>query len=263
MTNSKKKRSPLSDRQFRHPGAYPEKQIQSLRWNIIFSIGISFLFVALTFVEWWQWYRNLPPQPIVYGIAAAVIVVYSSVKIRKWLKQIRNYRQGLIGEREVSRILHLLAAKGYTTLDAINAGNFDIDHVVISERGIFVIETKAISKPARGEAIVLFDGNNVTLTDKPPDDAPVREAVRHAHWLRETLGKDSRGKLFKVKPVIVYLNWYYKDTGHNKDIWVLNPKMLEVQFEREPISLTELDIERAKVRLEPYSTISTDESVAW
>lgn len=263
MTNSNKKRSPLPDRQFRRPGEYLEKQIQSLRWNIIFSIGMSFLIVALTFVEWWQWYRNLPPQPIYYGIVAAVIIVYSSVKIRKWLKQIRNYRQGLIGEREVSHILHLLTAKGYTILDAINAGEFDIDHVVLSPRGIFAIETKTIGKPYRGIPEVRFDGKHVILKGKPPDDAPVREAVRHAHWLRETLGKDSRGKLFKVKPVIVYLNWYYEDTGHNKDIWVTNPKMLEVQIGREPISLTELDIETAKVRLEPYSTISTDESVGW
>ncbi len=110
---------------------------------------------------------------------------------------------------------------------------------------------------------MIFNGKTVTLTGHPPDAGPIDEAVRHAGWLRKILGdKESTGKPFTVKPVAVFLGWYYKDTGHNKDIWVLNPKMLEVQIAQEPISLTEVDIAIAVARLEPYSTISTDESVA-
>ncbi len=263
MTDSSKKRSPLLDRQLRQPGQFLESKIQSLRWNIAVHIGLSFLFIVLAFAEWWKWYQNLPPNPVYLFIVAVATIVYSSVRIRRWEKQLRSYRQGLIGEREVSQILKkALIAKGYTILDNILTEKFDIDHVVLSPRGIFAIETKAYSKPGRDKAEVRFDGNNVTLTGHPPDATAVDEAVRHAGWLREILGKNSTGKLFKVKPVIVYLNWYYKDTGHNKDIWVLNPKMLEVQIEREPISLTEVDIAIAVARLELYSTISTDESVA-
>lgn len=261
MTNSNKRRSPLQDKQLRRPGQSLEPEIEKLRLNIIIYLIITSFFIIFAFYAWWLWYINLPPQPIVASTLAVIIAVYSSVKIRKLFKQLRNHQQGQLGEREVGQIINPLIAKGYTIFHDVTGGKFNIDHVVLSPRGIFAIETKTYSKPSRGIPEVRFDGNNVTLTGHPPDAAPVDEAVRHARWLRGILGKDSKGKLFKVKPVIVFLNWYYRDTGHNKDIWVLNPLMLEVQIAREPISLTEFDIEIAKVRLEPYSTISTDELV--
>lgn len=257
---SNKKRTPLKDRQLRRPGQSLESKIQSLQWNIAGHIGLSFLFIALAFLQWWQWYRNLPPNPVIFGIVAALIVVYSSVKIRQWKKQLRSYRQGLIGEREVSQILNPLIAQGCTIFDDVWTGKFNIDHVVISPRGIFAIETKTRSKPASGEPIVTFDGKAVTLIGNLPDSKPIDEAVRHAGWLRKKLGKDSTEKLFKVKPVIVYPGWYYKDTGHNKDIWVLNPGQLEAWIAQEPISLTKVDIALAIARLEPYSMTPTDES---
>ena len=63
-----------------------------------------------------------------------------------------------------------------------------------------------------------------------------------------------------MKPVVVYPGWWYVDTDHNKDRWVLNPEMLEVQISREPISLTEADIATAIARLENYSMTTTDEA---
>ncbi len=130
----------------------------------------------------------------------------------------RSYQLGQKGERQVGQTLNKLIAQGYTIFHDVWAGKFNIDHVVISPRGIFAIETKTYSKPGRGESKVRFDGKKVTLTGHPPDAEPVMEAVRHADWLRKILGnKFSTGKFFPVKPVVVYPGWWYVDTGHNKD----------------------------------------------
>ena len=263
ITNSNNKRSPLKERQLRYPGQSLDKKIGDLLLEIGLLLGLSCVFTILAFFEWWQWYKHIPPQILTTSIVAGAVVIYSSVKIWRIRKQLPRYRLGKLGEREVGQILNKLTAQGYTILHDVWAGKFNVDHVVISPRGIYAIETKTRSKPDRGETTITFDGKAIKLTGHPPDVEPVLEAKNHAGWLRKILGdKISTGKPFMVKPVVVYPGWYYKDTGHNKDIWVLNPEMLEVQISRELISLTEADIEIAKERLKDYSTIPADDSDA-
>ena len=260
---SNKKRSPLKERQLRYPGQSLDKKTDNLLWEIGLLVGLSSVFTILAFFEWWQWYKHLPPQVLTTSIVAVAVVVYSSVKIWRIKKQLPGYRLGKWGEREVGQILNKLTAQRYTILHDVWAGKFNVDHVVISPRGIFAIETKAISKPARGSPEIKFDGEKITLTGHPPDAEPVMEAQRHAAWLRQKLGnKISERKNFPVKPVVVYPGWWRDRKGYNKDIWVLNPEMLEVQISREPQSLTEEDIEMAKERLKDYSTTPADDSAA-
>jgi hypothetical protein len=259
---SNKKRIPLKDRQLRYPGQSLEDKVDSLRWAIALHIALSLLFIALAFVEWWQWYRNLPPAPVFYGGVAVVVVIYSSVRILQFQKRLHNYRLGLTGEREVGQILNKLTLQGYTVFHSVTDGKFDIDHVVVSPHGIFAIETKTYSKSSRGEAKVRFDGKQITLTGHSPDAKPVMEAVRHSSWLRQKLGnKVSERKKFPVKTVVVYPGWWRDPKDIEKDIWVLNPGMLEVQISREPVSLTEEDIAIAKARLEPYTTDPTEDLI--
>lgn len=256
MTKSNKKRSPLPDRQLRYPGQSLDSEIEKLQWNIAFHIVLSFLFIVLAFLQWWQWYGNLPPNPVVFGIVAVVIVVYSSVKIGKMLKRLRNDRMGQTGEREVAQTIDKLILQGSTIYHDVLAPGFNIDHVVISPRGIFAIETKTYSKPANGK--VEFDGEKVILTGYLPNSKPILEAKRHADWLRRILGRTvSTKKLFPVKPVVVFPGWWCEDTGNNKDTWVLNPGQVEAWIAQEPISLTEADIATAKARLELFTTTLT------
>ena len=262
MTNSNGKRSPLKERQLRYPGQSLDKKISDLLFEIGLLVGLSAVVIILSLFEWWQWFRNLPPMPQIMSILATAVVAYSYIKIQRIRKQLPSYRQGQMGEREVGQILNKLITQRYTILHDVLTGKSNIDHVVLSPRGIYAIETKAISKTAR-EAVVEFDGKAITLTGHSPDAKPVEEAKRHANWLRKIIGnKVSTGKPFMVKPVVVYPGWWRDPEGYNKDIWVLNPEMLEVQISHEPLSLTEADIEMAKERLKPYSTTPTADSTA-
>ena len=259
--NANKKRNPLKKRLLRYPGQSLDYDMGNLQQDIYILLFVSVISVVLAVNEWVQWFLHLPPSPLVPSIGAAAIVAYSSVKIWRLRKRLSNYELGQMGEREVAQILDKLKLKGYTVFHDVLAPDFNIDHVVISPRGIFAVETKTYSKPGRGEAKVTFDGENVTLTGHRPDPRPVMEAVRHAAWLRNSILKDSivTKKLFEVKPVVVFTGWWVPK-GYSKDIWVLNPGMIEIQIEMEPISLTDVDIAIAIARLEPYSTTSTDDS---
>lgn len=80
--------------------------------------------------------------------------------------------KGTVGENAVSRRLHSLSEKHYVTLDDIIIPNFNttaqIDHIVISTYGIFVIETKNYSGKIYGsqqakEWTQYLHGNKYTL----------------------------------------------------------------------------------------------------
>ena len=258
---SNKKRSPLKKRLLRYPGQSLDYYIGNLQHDIYILVVISAISVILAVNEWVQWFLRLPPEPLVASIGAAVIVAFSSVNIWRLRKRLSNYELGQMGERQVAQILDKLKLKGYAVFHDVLAPGFNIDHVVISPHGIFAVETKTYSKPGSDTARVEFDGEKVTLTGHRPDPKPVMEARRHASWLRNDVLGDSMvtKKKFEVKPVLVFTGWSVPPV-YVKDIWVLNPGMIEVQIEREPISLTDADIEIAKARLEPYSTTPTDES---
>jgi len=98
--------------------------------KIVIYTGLASILIVLALHEWWHWYRNLPPQPIAAIIVAAIIVVYSSVKIGQLGKRLRKYRLGQMGEREVSQTLDKLKPQGYIIVNDVWAGKFNIDHVV-------------------------------------------------------------------------------------------------------------------------------------
>ena len=47
--------------------------------------------------------------------------------------------------------------------------NFNVDHVLLGPADIFTVETKTLSKPARGKAEVRYDGQTLTVNGYTPD----------------------------------------------------------------------------------------------
>lgn len=253
---SKQKRSPLREKQFRYSGQSLDTAINDLRFQVWIFSGTIFLFVIMVANEWVEWFFQLPPRPLIPSIIAIAVIAYCSIKIRRLRKQLHNYYLGQSGEREVAHILDQLTQKGYIVFHDVLAPHFNIDHVVISPNGIFAIETKTYSKPDKGT--VSYDGQKITLTGYPPTSQPIDEANNHAAWLRSNVLKNrvSSKKFFDVKPVVVFVGWWYNKDGPTDGTWVLNPGMIEAQIANEPISLTQADIDRVVTRLEPYYTTS-------
>lgn len=116
---------------------------------------------------------------------------------------------------------------GAKVLHDIPGIGFNIDHVLIHKNGIFVIETKTLSKPDRGEAKLVYDGTAVSKRGLQPDRNPVQQARAAKQWLIQLL-KESTGRDFPARAVVVYPGWYIEPTVEAKasDVWVLNPKAL-------------------------------------
>jgi hypothetical protein len=92
-------------------------------------------------------------------IAIAFAIIPGIVRTRK---QIRAMRLGRDGERAVGQALEQLRRYGYRVFHDILGPNWNIDHVVIGPGGIFTVETKTLSKPLRGRAVIRYERRSLT-----------------------------------------------------------------------------------------------------
>jgi hypothetical protein len=235
-------RSPLKARPLRNPGEYLAEEIKRLQNEDIGSyIMAGMIFVLLSVFEWIRFFLKWPPQPKLFTFMAVLASCIGAIKIIQIRRQVRMLRQAEQGEKAVGQYLENLREKGYKVLHDIAAGKFNLDHVLIGPGGVYVIETKTISKPTKGQAMVEYDGEKVRVNGHIPDRDPVMQAKALGRWL-EDLIRESTGKKFKVRSVVVYPGWYVSDQPKGVEVWVLNPKALPAFLEHENSTMSPEDV---------------------
>ena len=122
--------------------------------------------------------------------------------------------------------------------------------IMVGSRGVFAVEIKFIGKPARGEAKITFDGQQVLVAGFGPDRDCLSQGRAQAGWLRSLIFA-STGLKVPVRPVVMYPGWIVDGpaNGVESDVWILNPRALPEFIEREPGSLTPKDVARITFHL--------------
>jgi len=153
----------------------------------------------------------------------------------------------------VGQFLEKLREKGSQVFHDIPSKGFNLDHVVIHESGIYVIETKTYSKPQRGESKVIFNGESVSFNGHKENKKPIIQVNAAANWLAEML-LESTGRQFKIKPVVVFPGWYIEATSEAKftNAWVLNPKALPTFIGNSKKQLKLEEVKMASYHLSRY-----------
>jgi Nuclease-related domain len=245
-------RSPIKARPLRNPGQYLGEEIKRLQNEDIGSyIMIGMVFAFLAAFEWIRVFLKWPPQPWLFTAMAVLICCFAVIKIKQIRGRVRILRQAEEGEKAVGQYLESFREKGYKVLHDIVAGKFNLDHVLIGPSGVYVIETKTISKPAKGQVVVEYDGEKVTVNGHTPDRDPVMQARALSRWLEELI-RESTGKAFKVRPVVVYPGWYVSDQPKGVEVWVLNPKALPAFLEHEHSTMSPEDVHLVCYHLSRY-----------
>jgi len=251
---AKKTRSPLKDSPLRNPGQSLDEQIDNIinekALNYMLTITLAVLFAA---IEWCRWALDVKPSPWLYTIIASIVIPYAGWKLRHLLKQLKNLKLGRDGERSVGQFLDQLRESGCHVFHDIVANNFNIDHVVVSEKGLFLIETKTYSKPMRGEPSIKYDGEKLSINGREPDRNPVVQAKSSARWIQDYL-QETTGKRFPVKPVVLFPGWFIRTTVKltPSDVWVLEPKAFPKFLANERNVLHLPDVHLAKSRIGKY-----------
>lgn len=239
----RKNRSPLKDKPLRNPGQSLDKQRFDLALDKVLGPSFSaLLLVILAGMEWWAYSNPHPPNPLLYSFLALGAVAYAIFQGVRARPKLRALRQAEEGEKAVGQFLERLREQGYQVFHDVLGDGFNVDHVIIGPAGLFTIETKTFSKPARGGAKITFDGETLLAAGFAPDRNPVIQAKAQANWLQHLLA-ESTGKTLPVRPVILFPGWYIEDSrASRKNLWVLEPKALPKFLANEPSIVAPEDV---------------------
>lgn len=252
------KRSPLTDKPLRNPGQSIEEQRQTLIDKALEPVLMAGLLAVMAALEWHRYYFPRPPSPKLFTALAVLAVGYAGFRVWRVLPKARALRQAMEGERAVGQFLERLRQDGYQVFHDVVGSGFNVDHVVIGPAGILTVETKTFSKPRRGEAKVVCDGQRILVEGLEPDRDPIVQGKAQASWLRSLLA-ESTGRKFPVRPVILFPGWFVEqDRASRREFWVLNPKALRDFLKNEPQALESEDVNLASYHLSRF--IRTGES---
>ncbi len=227
------RRFPFTHKLMRAPGATLREKIDDGVLDFAGTMAIATaipLFLYAGYVR----YQLLAPERVTAGFRWSLIVfgtgscMWLLVRFVRQVNAVRIMRNGLAGEMAVGEELNQLMREGYYVFHDVPGENFNIDHVLVTPRGVFAVETKVKSKANTknrlADAKVVFDGNALYFSDRPTFRHAdfLKQATDQAVWLRRWLGK-AAGADVPVTPVLALPGWYVERKGSGV-VRVVNPR---------------------------------------
>ena len=168
---------------------YRELWAEGRRQRLVIRAALT-LAALLVVGVLWSW-------PVAVVVAALVAVVDTVYRWRTH-EAVKTWRKGAVGERRTARALRPLQRRGYTVLHdrSLPRSRANVDHIVIGEAGVFVVDTKnwngnrRITRRGRYVKVGRMSGDKAV-------DAVIWESGLVAKVLSEELGY-----LVEVVPVL-------------------------------------------------------------
>ncbi len=219
----KNKFSPFTEPMLRPPGHSLSKRLTALETKASLPL-LALLIFPMTFGIAYQ--KISPIAATILGLIIAAIVIASIIRLGRVFLQSLRVKLGLMGEIYTGQELNYLMRRGAWVYHDIPFKYGNIDHVVISKGGIFVVETKAVRKPMSKK------GRKLAKVGVLPDrlvfphsttQKPIIQAKQQAKYLKTYLST-KLGVSCPVYPVIAIPGWYIEADDQKKGFLVINPK---------------------------------------
>lgn len=255
--NQKKPQSAFTREIVRSPGQSLLAESNSLNTDIrlyfiyVFSTPLIFYAVHISQSYFGGSKETLIRTLFSIGLGLA-LVTYSIYQLIKLHHERRRLRLGYEGALAVGQELDRLRHEGFYIYHDFPADTFTIDHVVVGSKGIFAIQTRAISTSATKkrveDATVEYDGRMLYFP-KGEDVETVEHARQQALWLSHWLG-NATGEPIAARAIVALPGWFIKRTS-SEGISVVNPKQFASLFEHiKPRALPESMLTRIIQQLE-------------
>ena len=174
-----------------------------------------------------RYVRRMLMAPITLLVLTVLAGTGLAVKAYRTLQERKLVRLGLRGEQATAEALHEASDAGLRVFHDIQAGDdWNIDHVAVGTKGVFLLETKARSRMAsKGNEQshhVKFDGAKLEFPCGT-DEYAVARARRNAGWLSHYLMKKT-GQSILVDTIVVLPGWWVE--GNGESVKAMNCKYL-------------------------------------
>jgi hypothetical protein len=245
--------SPLKAKPLRNPGQSVEQAIDDLVVDRLLPYYIlPMFFWIIAGIEWLAVYSNLTRYPVLYTATAVLLSVIGGLRLWQVRTRIRALKLGRDGERAVGQFLDGLREHGARIFHDVPGEGFNLDHVVISQHGIFAVETKTLSKKTR-QSVISIDKGTILVGGFRMDRNPIEQVRGQVRWLARLL-EESTGRRLPIKGAVVFPGWFVEPPADvsGLDVWVLEPKALPAFISHEPVRLELEDVALAAFHLSRY-----------
>lgn len=222
--NRKKNRfSPFTEKLLRSPGYTLGKEVDQLTDDMFPHL----LLIACLPLIYILLFPNLSSSTsqIVFGAFFLGAFLLELKKLVTHFKRLIKLRLGLDGEVYTGQELNFLMRDGAWVYHDIPYQYGNIDHIVVSAGGVFVVETKAVRKPGNEEgkrqSTVVCKQGKLHFPHFVTDE-PLRQAQRHADYVAKFF-RDKTGQSVPVSPVVALPGWLVNNNSRNGPL-VINPK---------------------------------------
>ena len=211
------------------PGKYVRSKILSFGSNVLVVYSG---FLALWFTAFFLSLASafglsvLTLKTIAFVLAVAGAFVFVAFWVCRAVPQISNWKLGMAGEIITEQHLaDAMRRDDWHVFHGFRPDNYgDIDHIVVSPKGVFVIEVKAL----RGEKVLQNDKGELFLDGKPLRKwNPVEQVEKNATNLRKWIEKEVKLNVF-VKSIVCFPDKIVE--YNNFDPVVMNPEKLTAYF---------------------------------
>ena len=209
----------------RAPGQFlAEERERFLEWGVLYILIIGATW-GLVFIEVLNWYTKEKTNPWYFVLIAIPVTMFSLIRLACIRQKMRNFSQGIQGERMVADFLwEHVVPKGYFLLNDITVDFGNIDHVLVGPNGVFCIETKMLSKLEGQRNDISVEGGYILVNGarlNRPD--PIQQVTRLSRTLEELISKRTQIKVC-VNPIVVFPEcWFENCYIMYQGVRVLNP----------------------------------------
>lgn len=226
------RRSPLTEKLAHLPGEQLRRRMAGLGDTIeghivqLLVVGPATLLVLLLPRVQWANLQLSWLDWLVILVAIAVCIENVRRLLPLWRERTKS-REGMHAEIAVAQQLDRLQSQDCLVLHDIPAKDFNLDHVVVGQYAVFMVETKSRRKQGEGKASanVAYDGKALKFPTWH-ETKPLEQARAQARWLADHL-RGETGEAVPVIPVVCLPGWFVQPDrdAHRSDVRVINPKM--------------------------------------
>ena len=214
------RRSPIGIDLLRPPGHTLREQMEEATDDyqalvlLVFLVPSTLMAILLAQAHVLGAARVMSSAPF-YAVLVLGSLAYAIYRLWQIGQRMDRLRAGYDAEVAVGQELDQLMREGAAVFHDLPADGFNIDHVVISRRGVFAVETKGYTKPGdqhdKAAATVVFDGRSLAFP-RWTTVKPIEQAERQAKWLSAWL-ESATGEPVGVTPVVALPGWFVDRKG--------------------------------------------------